>query len=103
MASVRIRTLESDFARLLDSRQPGDTENIVEAVEGGKGPKEYLTGFSEEILLRLNPDMPQRNIKRERYREAMAPEIAEHIAVDRHTLGRNASLRRLGDYLAETG
>lgn len=91
------------FARLIGRHQPGDTENIVEAVAGGKGPKEYLTDFSERVLLGLNPNMPRKNIRRERYREAMAPEVAEHIVIDRQSLGRNASLRRLGNYLAEAG
>jgi len=75
----------------------------VEAVAGGSGPKEYLIDFSEQILLGLNPNMPQKNIKRERYSEAMAPDIAEHIVINGQTLGRNGSLRRLGNYLAATG
>lgn len=89
------------FSRLIRKHQPGDTQNIVEALAGGRGPKEHLTDFSEQILLRLNPRMPQKNIKKERYREAMAPEIAEHIAIDRQTLSRNASLQTLGNYLAK--
>ncbi len=88
------------LSRLIRNKQPGDTENIVEAVEGGRGPKEYLIDFSEHVLLGLNPNMPQRNIKRERYREAMAPEIADHLVINQQTLGRNASLRKLGNYLA---
>ena len=88
------------LSRLIRNKQPGDTENIVEAVAGGRGPKEYLTDFSEQILLGLNPSMQQRNIKRERYHEKMAPEVAEHVEMTRQTLGRNASLRQLGNYLA---
>lgn len=90
----------SSFSRLIERHQSGDTENIVEAVGGGRGPKEYLIDFSEQVLLGLNPNMPQRNIRRERYREALAPEIADHLVVNRQTLGRNASLRKLGNYLA---
>ena len=88
------------FSRLVRKHQRGDTEKIVEAVAGGRGAKEYLIDFSEQILLGLNPNMPQKNIKRERYREAMAPEIAEHLVINQQTLERNASLRRLGNYLA---
>jgi len=93
----------SSFSRLIQRHQPGDTQNIVEAVAGGSGPKEYLIDFSEQVLLGLNPNMPQKNIKRERYREAMAPDLAEHIVIDAQTLGRSASLRRLGNYLAAAG
>ena len=88
------------LSRLIRNKQPGDTENIVEAVAGGEGPKEYLIDFSKQILLGLNPNMQQRNIKRERYHESMAPEVAEHVEMTRQTLGRNASLRQLGNYLA---
>lgn len=88
------------WSRLIENHQSGDTESIVEAVAGGRGPKEYLIDFSEQILLGLNPNMPKRNVKRERYREAMAPEIAEHLVLNQQTLGRNASLRKLGTLLA---
>ena len=41
------------FDRLIRNKQKGDTEKIVEAESGGKGAKEYLKNFSEEILLKL--------------------------------------------------
>ena len=81
--------------------QGGNTESIIEAYIGGKGAKEYLTEFSEKILRELNPDIPERNVHRERYKESIAPEVAEHVVIDRDTLHRNNSLRKLGDVLAQ--
>ena len=89
------------FARLVRNQQKGDTEKIVEPESGGKGAKEYLGNFSEEILLKLNPRMPQKNVERERYREAISPEVAEHVDINQHTLQRNNSLRKLGERLAQ--
>lgn len=89
------------FMRLVSGYQRGDTEKIVEAVIGGKGAKEYLSELSEKILLALNPNLPHRNIRRQRYRENMSPEVAEHVLIDQQTLRRNNSLRELGTVLAK--
>ena len=88
------------FARLVSRYQRGNTEHIVETESGGRGAKEYLVAFSEQILLILNPNMPQRNLKRQRYHEAMSPNIVEHVVINRETLRRNDSLSKLGDLLA---
>ena len=99
--NCRVRvSANKTFARLIDNRQKGDTEKIVEPVSGGKGPKEHLEEFSEQILLKLNPNMPQKNVENARYREVMSSKIAEHVVVDRETLKRNNSLRKLGNVLA---
>ena len=87
------------FRRLVSSYQKGDTEKIVEAEIGGRGAKEYLIELSEKILLALNPNLPHRNIRRLQYRENMSPEIAEQVLIDQQTLGRNNSLRKLGNLL----
>ena len=89
------------FTRLVRRHQKGNTENIVETETGGRGAKEYLIKFSEEILHQLNPNMPRKNISRNQYRENMSPEVAEHVAIDQHTLRRNDSLRQLGNMLAQ--
>ena len=89
------------FKRLVDHYQKGNTEYIVEAEIGGSGAKEYLIEFSKKILLALNPKMPHKNINRGRYREHMSPEVAEHVLIDQNTLGRNNSLRELGNLLAQ--
>lgn len=89
------------FAALVKNYQKGDTEKIVETVPGGDGPKEYLEEFSERVLLELNPNMPQRNIRDERYHERISPDVADHIVIDRETLRRNNSLRELGNVLAQ--
>ena len=87
------------FTRLVGRYQKGNTENIVEAEIGGSGAKEYLTEFSEKILFALNPNMPPRNVNRQRYREAMSPEVSEHVDINQETLRCNNSLRKLGRVL----
>lgn len=89
------------FARLVNNYQKGDTEKIVEAEIGGSGAKEYLIEFSEKILLALNPKMPLKKIRRGRYCEQISPEVAEHVLIDKNTLGRNNSLRELGKLLTQ--
>ena len=89
------------YARLIIQKQKGDTEKIVEPEIGGRGPKEYLEEFSAQILLRLNPRMPQKNVKKNRYDESLSPEVAKHVLIDGQTLRRNNSLRYLGELLAQ--
>ena len=88
------------LSRLINRYQKGNTEAIVEVEVGGRGPKEYLVEFSEEVLLKLNPNMPNRNITGHRYHEAISPEVAAHVDINQQTLRRNNSLRKLGDVLA---
>ncbi|RKU19783.1 hypothetical protein C6501_01160 [Candidatus Poribacteria bacterium] len=87
--------------RLADRYQKGNTENIVEVEQGGRGAKEYLTEFSERVLRVLNPNLTQRNIDREKYQETRSPEVAEHIEINKETLRRNNSLKKLGDVIAQ--
>ena len=89
------------FKRLTNRYQKGNTENIVEAEQGGRGAKEYLTEFSERVLRVLNPNLTQRNIDREKYHETRSPEVAEYIEITRETLRRNNSLKKLGDVMAQ--
>ncbi|MDE0426663.1 MAG: hypothetical protein OXN25_17575 [Candidatus Poribacteria bacterium] len=89
------------FIRLLRHYQKGNTEHVVETVVGGNGPKEYLEKFSEQVLLALNPNMPQRNVRRDRYHERMSPDMAKHIIINQETLRRNNSLRDLGNVLTQ--
>ena len=89
------------FMRLVSSYQKGDTKKIVEAEIGGRGAKEYLIEFSKKILPALNPNKTPKNVTREQYRENLSPEVAEHVLIDRHTLGRNNSLRKLGTILSK--
>ena len=81
--------------------QRGNTEHIVETEVGGKGPKEYLEDFSEQILRALNPNIPQKNINRNRYHERVSPDLAKYIVIDRETLQRNNSLRELANILVQ--
>ena len=89
----------SSLKRLAEDYQTGNTETIVETAIGGRGAKEDLIEFSEKVLLALNPNMPLKNINREKYRESLSPEVAEHIVIDRKTLERNNSLKKLGDVI----
>ena len=89
------------FLNLVKHYQNGNTENIVEAEIGGSGPKEYLIEFSERILSALNPNIPRKNVDREKYREEKSPEVAKHIVIDRETLQRNKSLRKLTEVLTQ--
>ena len=87
--------------RFVDHYQKGDTKTIVELEIGAKGAKEYLIKFSEKILSKLNPNIPPKNIHREKYRETLSPKVAEHIVIDKETLQRNSSLKKLGDVIAQ--
>ena len=89
------------FVRFLRRYQRGNTEHIVETEVGGKGPKEYLEDFSEQILRALNPNIPQKNINRNRYHERVSPDLAKYIVIDRETLQRNNSLRELANILVQ--
>ena len=89
------------LVRFLRRYQRGNTEHIVETEVGGRGPKEYLEDFSEQVLRALNPNIPQKNINRDRYHERMSPDLAKYIVIDRETLRRNNSLRELGNILAQ--
>ena len=104
--SPQHRTIDRDsvlknqaFERLVTRYQKGDTEKIVEAEIGGKGAKEHLQKFSEQILLTINRNMPLKNVDRQQYREAISPKLAEYVAINQQTLGRNNSLSHLGDVL----
>ena len=92
-------TSDKNFMRLIKTYQRGNTELIVEAVSGGKGVKEYLVEFSKSILKHINPNMPLKNLKQEKYHECLSPDIAEYIEINRTTLNRNESLRLFGKIL----
>lgn len=87
--------------RFVNRYQKDDTEKIVESEIGSKGAKEHLIDFSEKILLVLNRNMPLKNVNREKYRPARSPEVAEHIEINKKTLRRNNSLKKLGDVIAQ--
>ena len=87
------------FKQLVERYQKINTEKIVDAGTGNSGAKKHLTEFTEKLLIRLNPNT--KNVEDKRYRPAMSPDVAEHIVIDRQTLRRNNSLRKLGDVLAQ--
>jgi hypothetical protein len=83
-----------DLGRLIKKYQKGDTQLIVEAERGGTGAKEHLTGFSEAILTTLNPRARRDTVDRNRYREALSPEIAGYVEISGESLRRNQSFQR---------
>lgn len=94
-------SINPSFAQLIDDFQETNTEDIVEEEIGGSGPKEYLIGYSEAILCKLNPNIRQIDIYHSRYRSAMSPAMANHVDINEETLSRNNSLRYFGEVLAQ--
>lgn len=92
---------DTSLKQFVSKNQKGDTEKFVEAVSGGKGAKENLIEFSKKVLYQLNPRLTPRNINREKYHETLSSEIAEHIEINKETLRRNNSLKRLGDVISQ--
>ena len=74
------------FMKVVAKNQKGKTDLIVEAEMGGKGVKEYLEKYTEQILQTINPDMPSKNIDQEKYREALSPVFAQFIEIDSQTI-----------------
>lgn len=101
--SVKSRQRQERKFRSLLKNVPGDTELIVEAEAGGKGPKEYLIELSEKILKALDPRIKPHTLNRKRYGEYLSPTLAEYIEINNETLKRNASLERFGQFLAQCG
>ena len=92
---------DPSLKRVINRYQKGDTETIMGAGIGGKGAKEYLIEFSERILSKLNPNLSPNDIKNARYRVTVSPEVAEHIEINKETLRRNNSLKKLGDVIKQ--
>jgi hypothetical protein len=92
---------DNDWIKFASKHQKGQTENIIEAESGGKGAKEHLEEFSDQINLKINPGLKNRlkNLKQKRYKERDSPKIAEYILIDSSTLKRNDSLNNFADYL----
>lgn len=90
-----------EFGHLITKYTKGDTALIEEPEQGSnKGVKEYLIKFSEEIFQMLHPQT--RKIEKScKYKEALAPKIAEYIKIDATTLKRSESLSQLGKQLNE--
>ena len=90
---------EKKFQSLLKKYARGNTELIVEAEAGGKGPKEYLIELSERIIRTLQPQIGLRVLNQKKYRESLSPALAKYIEIGDEALKRNASLQRFGEYL----
>ena len=98
----RVKVSEnSSLKNLVNRYQKGNTETIVGTGIGGKGAKEHLIEFSVKILRELNPKLSSNDIKNARYRATISPEVAKHIEINKETLQRNNSLKKLGDVIAQ--
>ncbi|MBI1880354.1 MAG: hypothetical protein HYR94_19395 [Chloroflexi bacterium] len=90
---------------MINRYQIGDTSVIVEPIPGGKGAKERLEKFSEEILIALGRDsktkgtIKHKTIDQNKYEESLSPKVAEYIEINAQTLKRNTSLQHLGQLL----
>ena len=91
----------STLKNLVNRYQKGNTETIMGTGIGGKGAKEFLIEFYERRLFELNPKLSQNDIKSTRYRVTISLEVAEYIEINKETLRRNNSLKKLGDVLAQ--
>jgi hypothetical protein len=101
--SLKFRARQQVKFKSLLKNVPGNTELIVEAEAGGKGPKEYLINFSEKILKALDPKIKPRPLNQKKYRESLSAKLAEYIEINDETLKRNKSLQTFGRYLAQCG
>jgi len=96
-ATCRERLMQNKvFNHLINRYQKGDTETIEESVPGGKGAKEYLEKFSEEIIETLNPGIKNKTKTAKKYKENRFPELAKYVEINEITLNRNNSLKQLG-------
>lgn len=100
--NCREKIIQNDkLRRLINKYQVGDTSVIVESLPGGKGAKEHLEKFSEEILKALTSDSKSRHttkhktIDQNKYDETLSPKVAEYIEINAETLRRNNSLQHL--------
>ncbi len=68
---------------------------------GSHNAKEHLANFSEDILRKLNPNIPQKNVRREKYSPTISYKIAAFICINKETLNRNNSLKHFGEVIAK--
>lgn len=104
----REKIVQNDkLQRLINKYQVGDTSVIVEPIPGGKGAKEHLEKFSEEILKALTSDSKTRHVTKHKtidqnkYDESLSPEVAKYIEINTQTLRRNISLQQLCHLLTQ--
>lgn len=86
--------------KLINKYQKEDTASIEEPTRGGKGAKEHIVKFSEEILKVLSAGKTKaKAIDQNRYDESTAPEVAKYVEVNHETIRRNVSLQHFGQLL----
>lgn len=85
-----------DWIKFANKYQKGKTHLITEAELGGKNAKEYLEHFSQEILVKKNPNLKNKykNLREMQYSEDKSPGIAKSIEINAETINRNESLEQ---------
>lgn len=92
-----------DWIKFAKRKQPGKTNLIEEAEMGGKNAKEYLVELSQEILIKNNPNLKnkEKNLRESQYSEYQSPKIAQYIDINRETINRNDSLAEFAQCLKQ--
>ncbi len=78
--------------------QKGQTDLIIEAESGGKNAKEYLVNFSKDIVKKINPQLKDRDLKKQQYSENDSDKIAEKLEINHQTIARNDSLSEFAQH-----
>lgn len=88
----------ANLKKVIRKYQGGDTELIG---SGSDGAKEHLIRFSKDIIRTLNPRIRLDTLDEKKYREELAPDVAEYIDISPDTLRKNPSLQTFYDLLIQ--
>lgn len=86
------------WERFAKKYQKGQTNLIVEAESGGKNAKEYLVNFSKDIVKKINPQLKDRDLKKQQYSENDSDKVAEKLEITDQTIARNNSLSEFAQH-----
>ncbi|WP_377475844.1 MAG: hypothetical protein P2A85_23810 [Microcoleus anatoxicus] len=86
------------WKKFAEKYQKGQTDLIIEAESGGKNAKEYLVDFSKDIVKKINPQLKDRDFKKQQYSENDSDKVAEKLEITDRTIARNNSLSEFAKY-----
>ncbi len=86
------------WKKFAEKYQKGQTDLIIEAESGGKNAKEYLVNFSKDIVKKINPQLKDRDFKKQQYSENDSDKVAEKLEITDRTIARNNSLSEFAKY-----
>jgi hypothetical protein len=78
--------------------QIGQTHLITESEPGGKNAKEYLIKFSKDIVKKINPQLKDRDLKKQQYYEHDSEKVAVQLEINNQTIARNNSLSEFAQH-----